>query len=548
MLQRSIALFTILALAATTAPAQFSVFPDKTYWREMWQAPPSAVEIEAVSKLEDYVVDGKMQLSLKAYVELVMANSPDINLQKLSVYEQQNAIARALSPFDPTFTASFNANRSTTPSNDVLQGADIRSNLNQTGRATYNQVFDTGTEFTTSYTSNRVSNNSTLATFNPSITQGLQVQFVQPLLRGRGRSIQRLPFMIAETRLDQTTAQVSQQIIQLLFQAENAYWDVISQRENLRVRENNLDLARQFLERSRRELELGAISPLDIYQPEQQFASSQVGVTQARYRLQQAEDAVRRWIGADLHPDIRNLPLALTESAEPPTAPPTFEAEELVEVAMTLRPEVEQRRQALAIDDLSIKQATNRLRPDLSLNGLYSSTGRGGIFYDRSLISGGGAVNVIPGGLGDALSQLFGFSIPTYQVGLTLQLPLRNRRAAADLADTAIQKKRDLFQLRSVEQDIRLDVLQAVAGVELSKAAVQQAAVAQDFAQKRLDAEQRKYDLGVTTAFIVLDAQDTLVRAEADLIDQSIAYRRALLTLDRATGELLQKRGIEVRY
>jgi outer membrane protein TolC len=548
MLQRSIALFTILALAASTAPAQFSVFPDKTYWKEMWQAPPSAVEIEAVSKLEDYVVDGKVQLSLKAYGELVMANSPDINLQKLSVYEGQNAIARALSPFDPTFTASFNANRSTTPSNDVLAGADIRSNLSQNGRATYNQIFDTGTEFQTSYTTNRSSNNSSFTTFNPSITQGVQIQLTQPLLRGRGRDIQRLPFLIAESRLDQTAAQVRQQIIQLLFQAESAYWDVISQRENLQVRENNLELARAFLERSRRELELGAISPLDIYQPEQQFATSQVGVTQARYRLQQAEDAVRRWIAADLHPDIRNLPLALTESAEPPTAPPTFDAEQLVEVAMGLRPEMQQRRQSLEIDDLSIKQATNRLRPDLSLNGLYSSTGRGGNFFDRSLTGDGGAVTVVPGGLGDALSQLFGFSIPTYQVGLTLQLPLRNRRAAADLADASIQKKRDLFQLRSVEQDIRLDVLQAVAGVELSKAAVQQAAVAQDFAQKRLDAEQRKYDLGVTTAFIVLDAQDTLVQAEADLIDQAIAYRRALLTLDRATGELLQKRGIELRY
>jgi outer membrane protein TolC len=548
MFQRSIALFTILALAASTAPAQFSVFPDKTYWKEMWQAPPSAVEIEAVSKLEDFVVDGKVQLSMKAYVELVMANNPDINLQKLAVYEGQNSIARALSPFDPMFTARFDAQRSTEPANDVLAGADIRSNLRQAGSATYSQVFDTGTEFQTSYTSNRSSNNSQFATFNPSITQGLQVQLSQPLLRGRGREIQRLPFLIAESRLDQTTAQVSQQVMTLVFQAENAYWDVISQRENLRVRENNLDLARQFLERSRRELELGAISPLDIYQPEQQFASSQVGVTQARYRLQQAEDAVRRWIGADLHPDIRNLPLALTESAEPPTAPPSFDAEELVETALNLRPEAEQRRFALEVDDLSIKQATNRLRPDLALNGLYSSTGRGGIFYDRSLSGSGGPVNVIPGGLGDALGQLFGFGVPTYSVGLSLQLPLRNRRAAADLSDAAIQKKRDLFQLRSIEQDIRLDVLQAVAGVELSKAAVQQAAVAQDFAQKRLDAEQRKYDLGVTTAFIVLDAQDTLVQAEADLIDQSIAYRRALLTLDRATGELLQKRAIELRY
>jgi len=262
-------------------------------------------------------------------------------------------------------------------------------------------------------------------------------------------------------------------------------------------------LSRQFL------LTFAAMGAILAYLPvllqQRLDSTAQVGVTQARYRLQQAEDSVRRWIGADMHPDIRDLPLALTESAEPPTAPPSFDAEELVTLALDMRPEVSQRRQSIDIDDLQIKQATNRLRPDLSINGLYSSTGRGGNFFDRSLTGGGGDVTVIPGGLGDALSQLFGFNIPTYQVGLTLQLPLRNRRAAADLADAAIQKKRDLFQLRSIEQDVRLDVLQAVAGVELSKAAVQQAAVAQDFARKRLDAEQRKYDLGVTTAFIVLE-------------------------------------------
>ncbi|MCB2020131.1 MAG: hypothetical protein KDG44_04955, partial [Burkholderiaceae bacterium] len=222
MLQRSTALITILALTSSLAPAQFSVFPDKSYWREMWQAPPSAVEIESVSKLEDYVIDGKVQLSLKAYVELVMANSPDINLQKLSVYEQQNAIASALSPFDPSFTATFNTQRATTPSNTVLQGASILSNLSQVGRATYNQTFDTGTQFQTSYSTNRSSNNSSFTTFNPSVTQGLQVQLTQPLLRDRGRGVQRLPFLIAETRLDQTHAQVQQQIIQLLFQAESA--------------------------------------------------------------------------------------------------------------------------------------------------------------------------------------------------------------------------------------------------------------------------------------------------------------------------------------
>ncbi len=540
---------TSLVLAgALIAPAQFSVFPDKAYWKEQWQEAPYQVEIEPVAKLSDYLADGELHLSLRAYLELVMANNADINLQKLAVYEQENAIQRALSPFDPAMTASFNARRSQTPANDVLQGAAVRSQLNQTGRATYNQLFDTGTEFQTAYTTVKASDNSAFATFNPSISQTLQVQLTQPLLRGRGRDIQRIPYMIAESRLDQTEAQVRQQVILLLFQAENDYWDAISARERLKVQQNNLDLAKAFLDRSQRELDLGAISPLDIYQPQQQYATAQVGVTQQVYTLQQAEDAVRRQIGADLDPDFRSIPLVLTESADPPTDAPTFDKDEMVAVALHTRPEIEQFRRTLHVDDLQIKQATNDLRPDLSINGLFSSTGRGGNFYDRSLTGDDGTVTFIPGGLGDALTQLLDYRFPTYSVGLTLQLPLRNRRAAADLSDASIQKKRDLYQLRSVEQDIRLAVVQAVAGVELSKASIQQALVVRDFAQKRLDAEQKKYDLGVNTAFIVLDAQDGLVQSEASLVNEVIAYRRALLALYRSTGELLEQRGVQIRY
>src|SRR5690606_32720560 len=155
---------------------------------------------------------------------------------------------------------------------------------------------------------------------------------------------------------------------------------------------------------------------------------------------------------------------------------------------------------------------------------------------------------IIPGGLGDALAQLLDFRFPTYQASLVINLPLRNRQASADLADATIQKRRDLYQLRAIEQDIRLDVVQAIAGVEQSKAGVEQATVARDFAQQRLDAEQQKYDLGVTTAFIVLDAQDRLLQSEADLLDQSIAYRRAMLALYLSTGELLQQRNVSIRY
>jgi outer membrane protein TolC len=540
--------FSLFLLAASTLSAQFDAFPAVNYFKEQWTRPPVSVEIESVSRLDDFVVDGKVQLSLRSYIELVMANNPDVNLQKLAVYEQQNLIEAAHSPFDPNLDLSFNANRSTTQSTDVLQGAAVRSRLTQNAGITYEQTFDTGTRYTVGFSGVRSGDNSSFTSFNPSLTHRFQLGFTQPLLRGRGRYVQRIPIMIAESRLDLTAAQVRGQIINLLAQAENAYWNVVEARENLDVARNNLQLRSAFLDRSRRELELGAISPLDIYQPEQQFASAQVAVTQIQYRLEQVEDVVRRWIGADLDPDIRTVPIELTEAADPPASVPVLNREEQVARALELRPEIEQNRRLLEIDDLNIRASTNDLRPELNLTGNYISAGQAGIFYERSLVDDAPAPPPTPLGWTTSLDQIFQFRYPTYSMGLTLNLPLRNRRAAADVANSSIQKKRDLYQLRSQEQRIRQEVLNAVAGVELAKAALEQATVARDFAQKRVDAEQKKYDLGVQVAFFVLEAQTDLAAANADVVAQSIAYRRSMLDLLESTGELLEARGVTIQY
>jgi outer membrane protein TolC len=536
-------LITLLLVLALSLGAQFSTFPDKTYFREQWARAPLDVQIEAVSHLRDFLFDGKLELSLRAFLELAMSNNPDINLSKLAIFEEQNNIQRAFSPFDPSVTAGFNSNRSTTPSNDQLQGAAVVTQLNQSGRFTYNQRLDTGTQYSVGYVGSKSASNSQFTNFNPSIRQSLAFTVSQPLLRDRGRYVQRIPIMIARSRLAQTEEQVRERILLLIFQAENDYWDAINTREQLRVQENNLEISRAFLEQENRRLELGAISPLDIFQPQQNFANAQVRVTQERYRLQQAEDALRRWIGADLDPDFRNVPVALTEPVEPSAYMESLDVEEQVARALLNRPELEQIRRSLQIDDLNIRGATNDIRPDLSVSANYSAQGRGGNFFDRSGL-GGSVANIIPGGFPEAFDQLFQFRFPTYGFGLTLELPLRNRAAAANLADASIQKKRDLYNLRSNEQTVRLDVVQAVAGVDLAKAAVEQATVALGFAQQRLDAEQKKYDLGVNTAFFVLQAQNDLVDAEAQVLAQAIAYRRSLLTLLRSTGELLEARGV----
>ena len=176
-------------------------------------------------------------------------------------------------------------------------------------------------------------------------------------------------------------------------------------------------------------------------------------------------------------------------------------------------------------------------------------SGTGGNIYQRTDVFGGGSqiTGVIPGGITDALGQLFGFGLPTYGFGLTLSLPLKNHAAAANLADATVSKRMDVLRVRSTEQNVRLQVLTAISNVENSKASVELARTARDLAQKRFEAEQKKYELGIDQIFFVLAAQADLTTAESALVRETINYHRNQLTLLERLGTLLEERGIAVQ-
>ncbi len=521
-------------------------FPSKAWVRQHFQPEVPRIELKRPVRLADFVQDGKLELSLKNYMELVLSNNTDIEIQRLNVEIPRNAITRAAAIFDPAFFGRFAATRQNTPANDLLAGASQLSSLTQPWTANYTQLLSTGTQIQGGFGGQRLSNNSTLQTFNPSVSTNLNFQFTQPLLRGRGGYITKLPISIARSRLRQSEYQIQDTVLRLIAAAETLYWNAIEARESLRVQEKALELADAALKRTQRELELGATSQLEIFQPQAQYATAEISVTQARFRLAQVEDQLRRQISADLDADIRKLPVVLTEAVTPPTETADLDKDSLITRAMDMRPDLRSARQALDIDDLNVVVAKNALLPNLALTGGYTTAGRGGIFYPRNSFNQTGPVTPIPGGLGDAFDQMFGFNFPTYNFALTLNLPLRDRRAAADLADSTVARKRDLLAVRTTEQQIRLEVLNAINQVENSRASVKLAQIARDLAQKRVDAEQKRYELGTTTIFFVLAAQTDLTQAESSLVTQSVSYRRNLLILQQRTGELLAERGVVI--
>jgi len=484
--------------------------------------------------MRDHVVDGKLRLNLQDAIALTLANNSNVRLQQLSLETTKYGILRAHQPFDPVVQAGFNTLRSTSPTFTNLAGAPTLSALNQVTQINYSQTFENGTAFQAGFSATKLSSNSTFNSFNPSIASSLNFQFAQPLLRNRWLFANQAPLVIARRNVRQSLANFEAQVSDDILRAVSQYWNVVEARGNLEVARKSQDAADASYKRDKRALELGALPPLDIYRSESQVAARRVQVIQAEYALKQAEDTFRFTVGADLDPYFRAIDLGLTETPESEDELLTIDAAAALEMALDTRPEFDAVRQSLANDHTNIRLAHNNLLPDLRLGGTYSSNGLGGNQIDSVT-----PAQVTPGGLGDSLNQVFGFGFPSYGFSLTLNLPIKNRGAQADLGTGLVARRRDLYNERLLREQITLEVANAVHQLEQAKLSLAASKESLDLAQKNLAAEQRKYELGSETIFFVLEAQTELAQAESGLLQAEIGYRLAVAAVDHATGNLL---------
>lgn len=515
------------------------VFGTMGFFRQSFGPVAYRVELQMPRGFGDYVQDQKLRLSLGSYLDLVLANNTGIAIQKLQLEAPKNAILRATSFLDPTATLGFTATRSENPAGRELDGANVVSLLNQPANVNYQQTFLPGTQVTAAMNVARSSSNDQYRIFNPQLGSTFAINVSQPLLRNRGTYVNKIPILIARNTLKTSEFQFENQVINILAQAESAYWDHLEARENLRVQEAALNLRDASLKRARRELELGAIPELDIFQPQADFAQAEVSLTQARFRLARTEDVLRQQMGIDLDPNLRTLPIEIADAVAAPTPASSVDKEQYVQIALKSRPDLLQQRQQIVGSDLSIQQSANLLKPNLALTMQYSSQERGGF---QTL---NGVVNNI--GLWSVLGNTFAFNFPTYGFGLQLQLPLRNRSAVSSYSDAMVQKKSTMLQIRNLEQTVRLDVLNSLNNLESSRESVRLASIARDFAQKRLEAEQKKYDLGTITLFFLQSAQTDLITANQRLVTEQINYHRNRLQMLRLTGTLLTERGVVIK-
>jgi HAE1 family hydrophobic/amphiphilic exporter-1 len=491
--------------------------------------------------LRDYVRDGKLTLSLDDVIRLTLENNSLVHVDESQVQTAKFSILEAYRPFDPLLQASGNVNRSSYPGFSQIQGQGTFNQLSHAGQITYSQTFQSGTNIQAQLIANRFSTNSGFFFINPYWQSALNLQFTQPLLRNAWHFANTAPLIIARRNLQQSRANFQAQVSAVILQAVTQYWTVMRDQGNLQVDQQSLDAAQASYQHDKRALELGALSPLEIYRPEAEVAARRVTVIQAEYALKQAEDALRMIIGADQDNYAQALDLELTQKPEVIGDLKSIDAGTALGQALAKRPEIQASQHALENDDTSIRLAHNHLLPDLSVSGFYQSSGVGG--NEFSLTTG---QLTSTGGLGSSFNQLFAFGYPGYGGTLTLNLPIKNRGAQAELGTALVERHRDLYSAQQIREQITLDVNNAVHQLEVAKLSLAAGQTALDLAQKTLSAEQRKTQLGAENVFLLLDAQTRVAIAQAGLLQAQVDYQTAIANLDYATGNILDGYRVQI--
>ncbi len=520
-------------LFAATASAQRG-----ESYHDLLTAQVQSDKLAAPEHLRNYVVEGKLRLSLRDAVVLTLENNSLVRIQETAVESSKFSLLGAHAPFDPLLTSSYNINSSTFPPSSALQGVGTApvNNTSQTAQFNYSQTFETGTNVQAGFSSNNNFTNNSFLFLNPAIASSLNFQFTQPLLRNGWFFANRAPLIIARRSLEQSRASFDAEVSNNILQAAGTYWAVVEARGSLDVAKQSQDAAEASYKRDKRALELGALPPLDIYRSESEVASRRVAVIQAEYALKQAEDTLRMIIGADQDPNFQALDLELTEAPEPAGELRTIDTATALQQALTKRPEFEVARAALAIDDTRIRLAHNHLLPELDLTGLYASNGVGGTQFNSL------AQKVTT----SSVNQLFGFGYPTYGAQLSVSLPLKNRAAKAEMGGALVSRRSDLYSERQLREQVMLDVSNAVHQLEQAKLSIAAGKEAVDLAMKNTAAEQRKYELGPGTIFLVLEAQTELAAAQQSLLQAEVGYQLAVAGVDHATGQLLEPYNVQI--
>lgn len=452
----------------------------------------------------------------------------------------------AIDSYDPILTSGLRIEHAAFPqSNTVLTG--VGSLQQNTGLANFNyfQAFPTGTSLSVDFDNNRQTTNSRFNLLVPVINSSFRTTLRQHLLAGFGTGPNRRFIRIARNNREISDVAFRNQVIATVTQIQNIYWDLVNDYEDFHVKQRALDLANKTLSDNRKQVELGAIAPIEVTKAESEVASRNQELITAETNLELQEllvkNAVTRNLGDAVLASAEVVP---TDTMNVPDQEPVSPIQDLINDAFSHRPELAEARIDMTNRAISRKAATNALRPALDLVAFYGGSGLAG--EQNPNLQNPPSTAIPRSGFPNAFARLWDNSAPDYAVGFNLQIPLRNREAQADQIRSELEFRQAELRLQQLQNQIGIEVRNAQFVLTQSRAKVEAARKGRDLARNTFDIEQKKYTLGASTNYAVLQAQRDYAQAESNLVAAMRDYEKSRVELDRVTGLTLTHNGIEL--
>ena len=470
-----------------------------------------------------------VQLTVEQAVRMALDNNIELSVERINPQLQDLSIAQTRGAYRPTLNSTVNANSSMPLPTSLLNGG--QRVINETANANVN-IAQTlpwfGTNYTAAFNNGRTNTSSTFATLNPQFTTQLTATITQPLLRDFKIDNTRNQLLAGAITREVSDITLRTRMTNLTATTKNAYWDLLAAIRAIEAAKQSLSLAEKLIEDNRVRVEVGTLAPMDIISAQAEAATRRQTLTQAEATRRTAELVLKRLIVSETTDPVWRATIDPIDMVQ--VQPTTINLESAVTSALSQRTDLMTARKNLSSNDINIRYLRNQMLPAMNATATLGTRGLGGNQFIRE---GGVVVGEIPGGWPEAFAMMRRFDYPNWTVGLTFSYPLGKSSQEAAYARAKLQYQQSQSQVRALELTVATEVTNAALQVESTLRRMEAARAARELQEKRLENEQSKFEVGMSTNFFVVQAQRDLLDAQIAELRANLDYQKALVTFER---------------
>ena len=490
----------------------------------------------------DIVLTHTLEMSLRNVIANTLKNNVSIAVQNFQSQIRREEIITQEAEFDPNLTFDGNA----TQQRNLVASAFAqppKSNTNsQNLDFGFNQKLKTGAQYELNFKNQRNETNSTFAGLNPQYTTRFELNLTQPLLKNFGTDVNESNIYIAQNNLDISDFEFKNKVIEVVSDAENVYWDLVFSREDLKVQQQSVERAKDLERRVKAQVEVGTMAPLEILQAKSEVASREEAVIQAGKLIQDNQDNLKNILNIPFDsPDGRKEILPL-DSPKFLVATP-ISLEDSIKTALEKRPDYLGKKKDLDNKNIQVKFNENQLYPTLDL---VASFGLNGISGDAQPVGFPPSINPFSGNYGRSVERTFSGDNSSWEGGLVFKYPLGNRAAKSRLTASKLAMAQLLMDIKDLEKTIVLAVREAARQIETDKKRVQAARIARRLAKEKLSAEEKKFEVGLSTSFKVLEFQTDLAEEQSKELKSVIDFNKSKIKFRKVLATTLDEYNIRM--